>query len=106
MGTKAYFMVNLDKRLSEDGYYLDALRELEAMPEVESVEPVSGVCDLLVKVETPIRIIFAANKIMAKEWVKRLYVLNIEPSESKEYHGLTSDEIIRLKRVIPAETTR
>jgi len=61
MGTKAYFMINMDKKFSDDSYYLDAIRELEAIPEVESVNPVSGVCDLLVKVDAPIRVILVAN---------------------------------------------
>ena len=85
MGTKAYFMVKMkETKFNKDGYYLDALRELEAIPEVESVEPVSGACDLLVKVDAPIRIIFVANKIQAKKWVKSLHVLKVEPAEPAE----------------------
>jgi len=79
MGTKAYLMVNLEKRFCEDGYYLNAVKELADMPEVESVEPVSGVCDLLLKVDAPIRVVFVANKILAKQYVKRLQVLRVEP---------------------------
>lgn len=81
MGTKAYFMVNMEKKFNEGGHYLDALGELEAIPEVESVEPVSGVCDLLVKVDAPIRVIFVANKIRTKKWVKSLHVLTVEYAE-------------------------
>jgi DNA-binding Lrp family transcriptional regulator len=84
MGTKAYFMVKMEKKFNEDAYYLDAVRELEAMPEVESVEPVSGVCDLLVKVDAPIRVILVANKIATKRWVKSLHVLKIEYPETAE----------------------
>lgn len=83
MGTKAYLMVNLDKKFSHDGYYLDGVRELAEMPEVESVEPVSGICDLLVKVDAPIRVVFIANKILAKEWVKNLKILRVEPEPSE-----------------------
>ena len=83
MGTKAYFMINLEKKFSHDNHYLDAVRELEAMPEVESVESVSGICDLLVKVDAPIRVVFAANKILAKEWVKDLKILRVEPEPSE-----------------------
>jgi len=79
MGTKVYLMVNLEKRFCEDGYYLNAVKELVAMPEVESVEPVSGVCDLLLKVDAPIRAVFVANKILAKKYVKRLQILRVEP---------------------------
>ena len=81
MGTKAYFMINMDKTLSEDGYYVDAIRELEAIPEVESVEAVSGTYDLVAKVDAPIRVILVANKVLEKKWVKRLHILRAEPTE-------------------------
>ena len=84
MGTKAYFMVNMEKKFTEDGYYLDAIRELEAIPEVESVKPVSGVCDLLVEVDAPIRVVLVANKIQAKKWVKSLHVLRVETAQPTE----------------------
>jgi len=104
MGTRAYFMVNVDKKSCQNGYQ-DMLRDLEAIPEVKAVERVSGACDLLVKVDAPIRMIFVANKLMAKEWVKRLYVLKVEPFKGDDYQGLSIDELLKLKRVIPAETT-
>ena len=84
MGIKAYFMVNMEKRFSDDGYYLEAVRELEAIPEVEEVKQVSGACDLLVKVDAPIRVIFVANKIRAKKWVNSLRVLNVESTPPTE----------------------
>ena len=81
MGTKAYFMISMEKKFNEAGHYLDAVRELEAMPEVESVEPVSGVCDLLITVDTPQGVAGIANKIRAKKSVKSLYILKIESAE-------------------------
>ncbi|MBA7598985.1 hypothetical protein ES703_06012 [subsurface metagenome] len=81
MGTKAYFMINMDKALSDSGYYADAIRELESIPEVESVEPVSGTYDLVAKVDAPIRVMLVANKVLEKVWVRRLHVLKIEPAE-------------------------
>ena len=104
MATRAYFMVSVTEKFCYNGYQ-DILRDLEAIPEVKSVERVSGACDLLVEVEAPIRMIFVANKIMAKEWVKRLHVLKVEPIQTDEYQGLTSDELMRLKRIIPSEVT-
>lgn len=90
MGTKAYFMINVEKRFSDDGYYRNAIRELEAMPEVEAVNSVSGVCDLLVKVDAPIRVVLVANKIQAKKWVKRLRILRVEPAEGEPLEAQTS----------------
>jgi hypothetical protein len=102
MATKAYFLINVAEKFSRDGYQ-GILKDLEAIPEVESVERVTGASDLLVKVEAPIRMIFVANKILAKEWVKRLHVLHVESIKPEEYQGLSIDELIRLKRIMPAE---
>ena len=105
MAARAYFMVNVVDRFCRDDYKT-ILSELETIPEVKFVERVGGVCDLLVKVEAPpIGMTFVANKLLAKEWVKRLYVLKVEPIQTEEYQGLTVDELLRLKRVIPAEVT-
>jgi len=103
MGTKAYFMIKVAKKVSRNGFQ-NILKDLESIPEVQSVERVNGAYDLLVKVEAPIRMIFVANKLMAKEWVKRLYVLKVEPIQPEEYQGLTVDELIKLKRLISTET--
>ena len=92
MGTKAYFMINMEKRFSDDSYYQDAIRELEAMPEVETVAPVSGECDLLVKVDAPIRVVLVANKIQAKKWVKSLHVLKVEAAQPTEAPKLAERE--------------
>jgi len=101
MVTTAYFMINVAEEFGQNGYQA-VWKDLEAIPEVKSVERVRGTCDLLVKVEAPIRMIFVANKIMAKKWVKRLYVLNVEPFQTEEYQSLNMDELVRLKRVITA----
>ncbi len=104
MATKAYFMVNVAEKFWQEGYQR-IFRDLEAIPEVKAIERVNGACDLLVKVEAPIRMIFVANKLMAKEWVKRLHVLHVEPIQPEAYQGLSVDELIRLKRLIPTETS-
>ena len=86
METKAYFMVKTDRAAGGDGY-AETIRELEAMPEVESVEPVSGEYDLVViaTVDAPIRVVLVANKIQAKKWVKSLHVLNVEPAQPNPF---------------------
>jgi len=96
MGAKAYFMINMGKRFCDDGYYLDALRDLEAMPEVEAVQQVSGICDLLVRVDAPIRVIFVANKIRAMKWVDNLRILEVE-AEPTEAPKLTVAELLEEK---------
>ena len=100
MATRAYFMVNVAEKFCQNGYR-DILRDLEAIPEVQSIERVTGACDLLVKVEAPIRMIFVANKLLAKEWVKHLHVLHVEPIQTDELEGLNINDLIWLKKVTP-----
>ena len=101
MATEAYFMVSVAEKFCQNGYQ-DILRDMGTISEVKSVERVKGACDLLVKVEAPIRMIFVANKLLAREWVKRLHVLHVEPIQPDELEGLNVDDLIRLKRVTPA----
>jgi len=103
MATKAYFMVSVAEKFCQEGYQR-IFRDLETIPEIQAVDRVSGGYDLLIKVEAPVRMIFVANKLMAKEWVKRLYVLKVEPIQPEEYQGLSVDELIRLKKLISTET--
>ena len=104
MATRAYFMINVDEKFCKNGYQ-NILRDLETIPEVKAIERVSGACDLLVKVDAPIRMIFAANKIRTQEWVKSFRVLYVEPIKADEYQGLSIDDLLWLKRVIPTETS-
>jgi len=84
MGTKAYFMIKMER--TGDGH-MDAIRGLEAMPEVEAVERVSGEYDLIVTaaVDAPIRVGIIAKEIEAREWVKSLRILNVEPAQPNPF---------------------
>ncbi len=89
MGMKAYFMIDVTDEVYQEGRWQHAKQELEAIPEVEAVDPVSGSCDFLVKVDVPIRAIFVANKIRTKEWVKGLRILRVEPVEPEKERPLS-----------------
>jgi len=80
-GTTAYFLIEVAEGFDEERC-VKALRELGAIPEVKSVEPVGRVGELLVTVEAPIKVILVANKIMAKEWVERLRYVTIEEAQA------------------------
>jgi len=99
MGMKAYFMIDVADEVREEGRWADAESELETIPEVETIEPVSGSCDFLVKADVPIRAIFVANKIRAMEWVKRLRILRVEPIEPEVKPTLS--EIVAEQRKAP-----
>ena len=81
MKTKAYLMIKMNKEAGGNGHK-SAIKELEAMPEVEVVAPVTGEYDLVgvAMVDTPKEVAGVANKIQAKEWVKSLHVLKVEPA--------------------------
>jgi hypothetical protein len=55
-----------------------------------------------VQVECPATVGYAAaDDLSAKGWVKRLEVLQVEPFKPHDYVGLTLDDLIRLKGLIP-----
>lgn len=95
MATKAYFLIKLAKELCQCQHdYQEAVRELEAMPEVKSIEPVVGECDLMVQVEAPIRVILTADKVLAKKWVRHLSILKVEPFEFSGVSGNITREFL------------
>ena len=86
MGISVYLMIKLGKTDTGDGQR-DAIRELEAMPELATVEPVSGEYDLVVEstVDIPARVRAIANEIQAKKWVESVHVLRVEPAEPNPF---------------------
>jgi len=100
MATTGYFMITVADEFYRN-YYQDVLRDLKAVPEVDSIERISGTYNLLVKVTAPMRVIFVANKILPNKWVKRFYILKVEPFKPHDYQGLTGDELARLEELIP-----
>ena len=105
MARKAYFVIRVDEECYRNRYQ-DVLRDLKAIPEVESIERISHTCDLLVKVEAPIRVVFVANKILCKEWAKSLHALKVEPFRLEEYQGLTVDELLSLRMKVQGGETQ
>ena len=97
MTSKAYFMVNVAEKFRQHGCR-EAVKDLQTIPEVKSVETISGVCDLLVQVAAPIKVILVANKIMAKEWVKQLHVLKVASMEL-DRHESTTDELLTTQKI-------
>jgi len=95
MATKAYFMVWVKEGFCQNGRIEDMVAELETIPEVRRIEPVDGICDLLVQVEAPIRAVFTANKVLALGWVKDLRMLKVEPLHAKKHHEPTMPEVLK-----------
>ncbi len=77
MATTAYLLIRTSEAVRNNGY-LKALEDLRTLPEIKSVEPVSGLYDCVVRVEAPMKLIFVVHKIIAKSWVERVHVLRVD----------------------------
>jgi hypothetical protein len=77
-------MINVNQEACKNGYR-DVLRDLITIPEVQSIEHLDGIFDLIVQVECPDTVGYAAaDDLLAKGWVERLQVLQVEPAEPSE----------------------
>ena len=101
MATKAYFLISVAKEFCQyQDDYQEVVEDLKAIPEVKSIEPVSGPCDLLVQVEAPIRVIFVADKILAKKWVKRLHILRVQPFHFNGNSKASARELLKARSAL------
>ena len=101
MATKAYFMIDLKKELCPGGRIEDIIADLETISEVRCVEPIDGACDLLVEIEAPIRVVFVANKLLTKDWVKNLRILKVEPFPTSAFEKLAVHHVLKARRRHP-----
>jgi hypothetical protein len=103
MATSAYLLIRASEAVRHNGY-LKALEDLWALPEVEYVEPVSGLYDCVARVETPIRLIFLVHKVMAKSWVERVHVLRVDQpvAGALETEEARTARLMRQREIIKA----
>jgi uncharacterized protein with GYD domain len=99
MATKAYFLIRTAAEAAQNGH-AEWIRDLEAMPEVQCVEHVSGQYDLMATVEAPITAVLVAHKILANGWVKHLHILRMEeiPRKEPRLSVARQRELIRARR--------
>ena len=76
MGPRAYFLVTLGDHV-EQRKFLDLVRQLEEMPEVDFVDPVVGQRDMVIMVDAPVTVQATANKLRAREGIEDLEVLRV-----------------------------
>jgi hypothetical protein len=69
-------MVNVVDEIDEKEFS-KILCELEAMAEVDFVDPVVGICDIVIMIDTLDQVEETAKKIEGKSWVKELKILKI-----------------------------
>jgi hypothetical protein len=103
MATSAYLLIRASEAVRNNGY-LEALEDLWALPEVEYVEPVLGLCDCVARVQAPIRLIYLIHKVMAKSWVERVHVLSIDQpvQEALESEEGRTARLMRQREIIKA----
>jgi hypothetical protein len=103
MATTAYLLIRASEAVRHNGY-LKALEDLWALPEVEYVEPVSGLYDCVARVEAPIRLIFLVHKIMAKSWIERVHVLRVDQpvATALESEEARTARLLRQREIIKA----
>lgn len=92
MGLRAYLLVDVSDDM-EQREFIKALRELEDMPGVDFVDPVIGLCDLVVMVDAPITVEAIASRIRKKEWVKDIKILRIV--SMFERHRASKKELLK-----------
>ena len=83
MTTKAYLLIEVEEELKQNGY-VGWLEDLESMPEMQDVAPVTGLYDVVAAVEAPVTAQLEAHKIMGLSHVKQLHVLRVEEPTRKE----------------------
>lgn len=76
MGLRAYLMVEVADDMDQE-QFVDTLRELEEMAEVDFVDPVVGHYDMVIVVEAPVTVEQTASKIQSKKWVKNMDIVRI-----------------------------
>jgi len=103
MATTAYLLIRASEAVRHNGY-LKALEDLWSLPEVEYVEPVSGLYDCVARVEAPVRLIFVVHKIMAKSWVERVHILRVDQpvATAVETEEARTARLMRQREIIKA----
>ncbi len=76
MGLKAYLLIRANDELDQERFAKELL-ELEAMSEVDFVDPVVGNYDAVAMVEAPVSVDIVAKKLESLDWVKETEILRI-----------------------------
>lgn len=92
MGLRAYLLVDVMDEMEQQGF-IEVLRELEEMPEVDFVEPVIGSHDMVVLVDAPVTVEAIANKISSKNGVKAVEIMKV--ISLFERHRISKRELLK-----------
>ncbi|MEW6034439.1 MAG: hypothetical protein AB1603_06265 [Chloroflexota bacterium] len=76
MGLRAYLVIKVKKGIGREEF-VEVVKGLETMPEVDFVDPVKGLGNLVVMVDCPVTVEAVAEKIKARPWVESLDILSI-----------------------------
>lgn len=76
MGARAYLLVDVKENVSQEEF-VQIIRELEDMVEVDFADPVVGNCDIVVMIEAADTVQAVAQKLSKRLWVKNIQILKI-----------------------------
>ncbi len=104
MESSAYLLIRASEAVRHNGY-VDTLEELWMLPEVDYVEPVSGLYDCVARVEAPtVRLTPLVHELMAKSWVEDVHVLRVDhPAErALEWEEARAAKLRRQRAIVKA----
>lgn len=108
MATSAYLLIKAPEAVRHNGC-VEAFEELRALPEIEYVEPVSGLYDYVARVEAPMaRMISLIHNLIAKSWVEGVHVLGVDQlgEGAQDWEGTRRAELRRQREMIRAYRAR
>ncbi|MEW6034438.1 MAG: hypothetical protein AB1603_06260 [Chloroflexota bacterium] len=76
MGQRAYLVITCKEGTARE-QFVNIVRELEATPGVDYVDPVKGLGNLVIMLDAPVSVEETAEAIKGKPWVKRMELLKI-----------------------------
>ncbi len=91
MGLRAYLLVDVADDIKQP-QFTKAVKELEAMPEVDLVSPVIGHHDIVVMVDAPAAVETVVEKIRSQVWAKAVEILRIV-SLNERHHASKKEQL-------------
>lgn len=76
MGQRAYLVITCKEGTTRE-QFVNIVRELEATPGVDYVDPVKGFGNLVVMLDVPVSVEETMEAIKGKAWLKKMEVLKI-----------------------------
>lgn len=77
MGQRAYLLIDVKDTVNQQEF-IQIIRELEAMVEVDFADPVVGNWDIIAMIEAPITVQAVVKELAQRLWVKNIEIAKIQ----------------------------